>query len=66
MLMRSAMMRMTGENMHVIVGSSPITYGWYYFVVGVGAVGMILNFILLIVDRFADLFAKKGKEEVTA
>lgn len=24
------------------------------------------NFILLIVDRFADLFAKKGKEEVTA
>lgn len=49
-----------------IVGSSPITYGWYYFVVGVGAVGMILNFILLIVDRFADLFAKKGKEEVTA
>ena len=41
-------------------------YGWYYFVVGVGAVGMILNFILLIVDRFADLFAKKGKEEVTA
>ena len=33
---------------------------------GVGAVGMILNFILLIVDRFADLFAKKGKEEVTA
>lgn len=49
-----------------IVGSSPITYGWYYFVVGIGAVGMILNFILLIVDRFADLFAKKGKEEVTA
>lgn len=59
--------QLTGENMHVIVGSSPITYGWwYYFVVGVGAVGMILNFILLIVDRFADLFAKKGKEEVTA
>ena len=58
--------QMTGENMHVIVGSSPITYGWYYFVVGIGAVGMILNFILLIVDRFADLFAKKGKEEVTA
>ena len=42
--------QLTGENMHVIVG----------------AVGMILNFILLIVDRFADLFAKKGKEEVTA
>lgn len=66
MVVTSQAFQLTGENMHVIVGSSPITYGWYYFVVGVGAVGMILNFIVLIVDRFADLFAKKGKEEVTA
>lgn len=60
---------LAGENMHVIVGSSPIGYGWYYFVVGVGAIGMILNFFVLIVDRIANMLPSRdnnGKEEATA
>lgn len=50
------------ENMHVIIGSSPITFGWYYVIVGFGAVIMILNFINMVVDDAKKAFGKKTEE----
>lgn len=42
---------LTMENMSVIVGASPVTFGWYYAAVAFGAVVMILNFVCIILDR---------------
>lgn len=53
---------LTVENMGVIVGSSPIDYGYYYLVVVIGTVIMILNFIAMLIGNVQALFAKKIEE----
>lgn len=55
---------LAAENMTVIVGASPVTFGWYYAAVTFGSVVMILNFICIILDRIAAIAHKgKGEEE---
>ena len=60
-----------GENMNVIVGASPVNFGWYYIVVAVGSIIMIINFLVIIVSRFLpekkdETAAPEGKEAAEA
>ena len=52
---------LAGENLTVIVGASPVTFGWYYVAVAFGSIIMILNFLCIILDRCADLAGKGGE-----
>lgn len=49
------------ENLRVIVGASPVTFGWYYVAVAFGSIVMILNFLCIILDRCAGLAGKGGE-----
>lgn len=51
------------ENITVIVGASPVTFGWYYVAVTFGAVVMVLNFLCIILDRAAVLTGKANTKE---
>lgn len=44
--------RLGAENMGVVVGASPVNFGWYYIVVAVGCIIMIVNFLVILVNRF--------------
>lgn len=54
---------LAAENMTVIVGASPVTFGWYYVAVVFGSVVMALNFLCIILDRVMILAGKKAGEE---
>ncbi len=57
------------ENITVVVGASPVRFGWYYLVVALGCIIMIVNFLLIILNRFipvkdaAKAEEKEGTEE---
>ena len=53
---------LAGENMKVIVGSSPIAFGIYYLVVSFGAIVMILNFISMFINDIKKVLGKEDGE----
>ncbi|MBQ6622643.1 MAG: TRAP transporter small permease [Mogibacterium sp.] len=56
--------QMGQENIHTVMGGSLVAFGYYYMVVAFGCIVMICNFVMLILDRIAEITGKAGKEEI--